>query len=92
MTVTKKIIAHSISKNLGISDDDAKSILNKFYKLILLKSDEGASVKIAKFGFFKLKRTKKRLGRNPLSKKEYIIKPTNKLFFSPSKKIKVTFN
>tara|TARA_B110000003_G_C16578648_1_gene507158 strand:+ start:291 stop:569 length:279 start_codon:yes stop_codon:yes gene_type:complete len=92
MTITKKNISHNISNNIGISIKDSEDLFHTFNKLITEKSLLGYQIKIARFGVFTLKKTKKRTGRNPLTKKEYIIDPMEKVTFKPSNVIKNKIN
>lgn len=92
MKVTKKVIASYISEETDIPKNDSMSILNKFIELVVDKASNNELVKIAKFGSFKRVLTKKRVGRNPITKKEYIIKPSYKVSFNASNKLKETLN
>tara|TARA_B100000780_G_scaffold84695_1_gene58021 strand:+ start:3008 stop:3286 length:279 start_codon:yes stop_codon:yes gene_type:complete len=92
VNLTKKNISKNISIKLGLSNDDSIKLLNKFNEFISKKSKLGYQVKISKFGVFALKETKKRIGRNPLTKKEYIIKSMDKVAFKPSNVIKKKLN
>lgn len=92
MKVTKKVIASCISEEANISQNDSMSILNKFIALVIDKARKNELVKIAKFGSFKMMLTKKRVGRNPRTKKEYIIRPSFKVSFNASNKLKETLN
>jgi nucleoid DNA-binding protein len=91
MNFTKKDILKNITKNVGISNNDASLIMESFLHSIksnfLLKS-----VKIGNFGIFKKKTTTSRPGRNPKTKECYIISPVNKLSFKASKKVKESLN
>ena len=49
-------------------------------------------VKISKFGNFKLKKKKKRIGRNPKTKEEKEISKRNVVLFRPSKEFKDLIN
>tara|TARA_B100000767_G_scaffold169432_1_gene158628 strand:- start:3027 stop:3305 length:279 start_codon:yes stop_codon:yes gene_type:complete len=92
MTITKKNISNNISNITGISSKDSVALLHAFNKLISKKSLLGYQIKIARFGVFTLKKTKKRTGRNPLTKKEYIISPMGKVTFKPSNIVKNKIN
>ena len=49
-------------------------------------------VKIAKFGTFILRKKKERIGRNPKTKEQKIIRERNVVLFKPSKEIKLYIN
>ena len=49
-------------------------------------------VKISKFGTFSIRSKKSRIGRNPKTKEEKIIKERNVVLFKPSKEFKEYIN
>ena len=91
MNVTKNDIVKNITKKSLIPTSEGSKILEAFMLLIKNKSKLG-TVKVSGFGSFSLKKTPKRLGRNPKTKDSYIIPKLNKLNFKPSKKIKEKIN
>ena len=91
MTITKEIISKNISKDLLISKEDSKKILNRFTHLISSKSLK-EKVKISGFGSFIYKYTPERVGRNPKTNKSYIIKARKKLTLKTSSKLKIFLN
>lgn len=92
MKVTKKVIASYITEEANISRNDSMSILNEFIELVIDKTSKNELVKISNFGSFKRTLTKKRVGRNPRTKKEYIIRPSFKVSFNASHKLRETLN
>ena len=60
--------------------------------LQIIISSKKSNVKLSNFGTFSYKLTPERIGRNPKTKKEFIIKEQNKFSFSPSNKIKKLIN
>ena len=91
MNLSKKNIIKKISLEADLSLGDATSIMELFLLLVKSKSKSKA-VKISNFGSFSLKKTPKRLGRNPKTKDSYIIPQLIKLNFKPSNKIKEKIN
>ena len=91
MSFSKKNIAKNISAKINISETESKLLLDSFIKIIKIKS-KTSSLKIASFGTFITKKTPKRIGRNPKTKKEHIISSRTKLTFSPSNKLKKIIN
>jgi len=91
MNFSKNDITKNISKKSLVSAGEAKNILESFLSLIKAKSNL-RSVKLSSFGTFSFKKTPKRLGRNPKTKKSYIISERKKLHFKASNKIKVNLN
>ncbi len=90
MAVTKKSLVKNISEKLELSQKDSSFFLESFLSFIKLNSNIG--INIQSFGTFVFKKAPKRIGRDPKSKKEYIIKAREKLIFQPSSKIKQEIN
>tara|TARA_B100000989_G_scaffold295890_1_gene277913 strand:- start:4090 stop:4365 length:276 start_codon:yes stop_codon:yes gene_type:complete len=91
MSLSKRDIATNISTKAHISVVDSNNILNKLLELLITKS-KIKSVKISNFGTFYQHITPKRVGRNPLTKEEYIINPRSKLSLKTSNYIKKLIN
>jgi len=83
--ITKDDIADSINNNFGLSKKDCLNIVKDIIDEIILGLQNNKIVKIHNFGTFKLKRKKSRIGRNPKTKKEFIINERNIISFKPSK-------
>ena len=92
MTLTKKDITDLMHEEIGMKKNVSKLVLNRFLQIIKKAAKKNTTVKMAKFGTFKLKKTKKRMGRNPISKKEYIIESRKTLVFRPSSFLKNKMN
>ena len=90
MAVTKKSLVKNISEKLELSQKDSSFFLESFLSFVKLNSNIG--INIQGFGTFVFKKTPKRIGRDPKSKKEYTIKAREKLIFQPSSKIKQEIN
>lgn len=92
MKLTKSLISKNISLETDINAKDARSITEKFIKLIKDKSNTNTSVKISGFGTFYFRRTPKRIGRNPKTKDSYIIPSLLKLSFKASNMLRKKLN
>jgi len=68
----------------------AKDLLESFIDII--KSNSSKNIKISNFGTFSVKTTPERVGRNPKTKKEYIISKRKKLTFQASSVVKKNLN
>ncbi|MDC1443511.1 HU family DNA-binding protein [Gammaproteobacteria bacterium] len=91
MSLGKKDISKNISTKAHISLEISEQILNTF--LVLLKKNTlNTTVKISNFGTFERKVTPQRIGRNPVTKKEFVIKQRLKLAFKSSNTIKTLLN
>lgn len=91
MSLGKKGISKSISTKTDISLDISEKLLNSFLE-ILKKETLNKSLKISKFGTFDRKLSPARIGRNPKSKKEFIIIKRSKLTFKSSNNVKSILN
>ena len=91
MNLKKSDIAKNISSNTSISKSTSIEFVNSFIEIIKLKSNE-KDVKVANFGTFANKVTPQRLGRNPKTGEEHIIKERVKLNFIISNKVKKQLN
>ena len=85
--ITRDDIANAINIDFGLSKKDCLDIVNDIIDSIIVGLENNQIVKIHNFGTFKLKRKKSRVGRNPKTKEEVMIKSRNVISFKPSKKI-----
>jgi integration host factor subunit alpha len=91
MSLGKKDISINISTKAHISFDTSEKILNSFLEL-LKENTLNKTLKISKFGTFVRKFTPRRIGRNPKTKQEFVIKQRLKLAFKSSNTIKTLLN
>ena len=89
-SVTKKDLAKGISKKLGLSQKDSLFFVSEFFGFISKHYDE--SINIQRFGTFLERKTPKRVGRNPKTKEEFIIKERQRISFMPSSDFKKSIN
>ncbi len=73
-----------------LSQKDSSVFVNE--TLNFIKSNLSKEININGFGSFKIKKSPKRIGRNPKTLKEYVIKPSKKIKFFASKIIRKDFN
>ena len=85
--ITRDDIANAINVDFGLSKKDCLELVHDIIEIIIQGLDQKGIVKIHNFGTFKLKRKKSRLGRNPKTKEEVMIKSRNVISFKPSKKV-----
>ena len=83
--ITRDDIANAINIYFGLSKKDCLDIVNDIIDSIIVGLENNQIVKIHNFGTFKLKRKLSRLGRNPKTKEEVMIKDRNVITFKPSK-------
>ena len=91
MSLGRKNIAINIYSKAHISKDQASKIFESFVQILLLKTEK-KTVKIPNFGNFYRRMTPERLGRNPKTKEQFLIKQQNKIFYKSSNTIKHILN
>ena len=90
MSVTKKYLANSISKKLGLSKRDSLFFVTSFFRIIVKNYNN--KISINNFGSFELKETPTRIGRNPKTREEKKISERNVVLFKPSNEFKLNIN
>ena len=92
INLTKKEIINSIYMQLGFSKKILENLLEDFLMIFLDELINNKKVKISNFGTFHIRFKKSRVGRNPRTKEEKIIKERNVVLFKPSKDFKKFIN
>ena len=85
--ISREDISESIHREFGFSRKECLFIVNDIIEIIISGLQSNGLVKIHNFGTFKLKRKKSRIGRNPKTKEEHIIKDRNVILFKASRNI-----
>ncbi len=91
MTLKKLNIIKNIKNELNISRNDSSELFESFLMHIKQASNDH-DIKISNFGTFSYTKTPKRLGRNPKTKKTYIIEPRRKLSLRVSNHVRRILN
>lgn len=91
MSLGKKDIVKNISTKAQISSHLSNNILNSFIKNII-DTSKIQPVKISGFGTFYYHISPKRIGRNPLTKEEFVIRERSKLCLKVSNTVKKSLN
>tara|TARA_B100000963_G_scaffold239632_1_gene209622 strand:- start:1343 stop:1618 length:276 start_codon:yes stop_codon:yes gene_type:complete len=91
MSLGKKDIAYNISSKAQLPLSTSKSLLESLIGKITASSKKH-TVKIPNFGTFYMHTSPQRLGRNPLTKEEFLISKRQKLKFKPSNNTKSLLN
>ena len=91
INVTKNEIAKELSDYFGFSNLYSKKIINDLINCIIIQVSK-SDVYLKNFGIFKTSQKKQRIGRNPKTKEEFIIKARKSLRFVPSEKFKIYLN
>ena len=84
---TREDIAESLHNEFGLTKKDCFKFVNDIIDVIIDGLINNGYVKIHNFGSFKVKRKKSRIGRNPKTKEDVIIKERNIITFKPSRSI-----
>ena len=84
--IRKIDIIKKINKKTGFSLNFSKKILDDLI-FLLLHNIKRSNFNLKNIGSFKIIKKKERVGRNPKTKKEYIISARNSVTFTASKKI-----
>ena len=88
----KKIdLSKKISKELGLPVLFSKKITEDLIKIFSYKIKYN-SLSLKNFGTFKLNEKRERLGRNPKTKEEFLIKKRKSISFKVSKKLILEIN
>ena len=85
--ISREDIANSIYDEFGFAKKECLQIVHDIIELIIDGLSSKGIVKIHNFGTFKLKRKKSRIGRNPKTKEEVLIKDRNVITFKASRNI-----
>jgi nucleoid DNA-binding protein len=91
VSLGKKDIKKEISSKAHITQECSNQFLKSFLDIIV-KNSRSSVVKITNFGSFSTKYTPERVGRNPKTKQEYLIKERPKVVFKASDHTKKTLN
>ena len=86
-----KDIGNNISTKAQISRESSNNLLKKFLNIVI-KESKTKQVKVHNFGTFYTRNTPQRIGRNPKTKEEFLIKPRKSISFTASKNFKLDIN
>jgi integration host factor subunit alpha len=91
-TIGRVHLVKSLYREIGLSVDDAASLVEAVLEEIAAALIQGETVKLSSFGTFGVKRKKSRIGRNPKTGKEVPIPPRKVLVFRASHIVKDRIN
>ena len=89
---TRKDLSNKIFKILGFSKNYSSLVVDSFFETLIIELIKTNKVKISSFGTFSVLNKKERIGRNPKTKVEALIKSRNIVRFKPSLKLKEKIN
>jgi nucleoid DNA-binding protein len=83
MTLTKKELVLAVAKETGITQVDAKRVIQKALDHLIASLKEGKTVELRNFGVFKVRQRAPRRGRNPKTGQEVPVPPKRVVVFKP---------
>ena len=86
----KKDIVKNISSKALITSKTSSLVLEAF--LSFIKQNKSHKIKISKFGTYYLHNSPARIGRNPKTKEEFIIRSRKSISFTASKNLIASMN
>ena len=90
--LTKKDLVNLVYMQLGFSKQISENLIDDFLATILQNIISEKKLKLSKFGTFKIRQKKSRIGRNPKTKESKIISSRDVVLFKPSKEFKELVN
>ncbi len=89
----KNDLIDELHRNIGgINRKDIAEYVDTFFEMLSESLDEGDNVKITNFGTFEVKHKNARIGRNPVTMKEYEISARRVVSFHASDVLKKRLN
>ena len=92
INLTKKDLINQIYMQIGFSKQISESLIDDFLSLLVENLIKEKKIKLSKFGTFTIREKKERIGRNPKTKENKIIKARKVVLFKPSKEFKEFVN
>ena len=92
VNLTKKDLVNLVYMQLGFSKLIAQNLIDDFFLTLSNNIKEEKTLKLSKFGTFKIRTKKSRIGRNPKTKEKKIISARNVILFKASKEFKDFIN
>ncbi len=86
--MTQSQVAAHLADKLGITKKQAKSALEEVTGLIVRELKKEGSLRLAGLGIFRKRKTKARMGRNPMTGAQIKIPARTRLRFTPAKSLK----
>ena len=92
INLTKKDLINQIYMQIGFSKLVSENLIDDFLSLLVENLIKEKKIKLSKFGTFTIRNKKERIGRNPKTKENKIIKARKVVLFKPSKEFKEFVN
>ncbi|MGN7678763.1 MAG: integration host factor subunit alpha [Anaplasma sp.] len=91
-TLTRARLADMINREIGLSREDALALVAEILDEMVSSLVKGGLLKISSFGTFKVLRKKERIGRNPRTLEQFVVREHNTVTFCPSVTVKRLIN
>lgn len=91
ISLKKEDFIENLSIETGISKNFSKKLINDLIEIIIINIKEN-NFYLKSIGTFNIKYKNERIGRNPKTKKKFIITARKSVSFKPSKKIQKKLN
>ena len=92
INLTKKDLVNLVYMQLGFSKQISSNLIDDFLATISQNIISEKKLKLSKFGTFKIRQKKSRIGRNPKTKESKVISSRDVVLFKPSKEFKELVN
>ena len=92
INLTKKDLINQIYMQIGFSKLVSENLIDDFLSLLVENLIKEKKIKLSKFGTFTIREKKERIGRNPKTRENKIIKARKVVLFKPSKEFKEFVN
>jgi len=90
--VTKKDIIDIVSRTTGYKKNHTRDIVEKVFQVFMERLAHERRMEIRNFGVFKVKKTPRRIGRNPVTKEVADVPARNVVQFKAGKMMKEWVN
>ena len=92
INLTKKDLINQIYMQIGFSKQISENLIDDFLSLLIDNLIQKKKIKLSKFGTFTIREKNERVGRNPKTRENKIIKARKVVLFKPSKEFKDLLN
>ena len=90
--ITKDDFSNKLFESIGISKNLSKIILDGLIESLIEIIIQKNKLNLKNIGSFKIIKKKERIGRNPKTNEQYVIKPMKVISFKPSGELKNKIN
>lgn len=91
-TITRADLADAVHQQVGLSRTDSSRLVESVLNEVVRTLESGVSVKISSFASFIIRKKKERVGRNPRTGVEAVIRPRRVVLFRPSTLLRQRLN